>query len=75
MFWWNIFQLVSEWFYHFKMFSQKPSSNLLDSKTLSNKFYPMMAFPRLLTHFSPVSHFYTPWKSKKTKGFLTFSGV
>ena len=26
-----------------------------------------------LTHFSPVSHFYTPWK-KKTYGFLTFSG-
>ena len=28
-----------------------------------------------LTHFSPVSHFYTPWKGQKTKGFLTFSGV
>ena len=27
-----------------------------------------------LTHFSPVSHFYTPWKSQKTKGFLTFLG-
>ena len=26
-----------------------------------------------LTHFSPVSHFYTPWKRQKTKGFLTFS--
>ena len=23
-----------------------------------------------LTHFSPVSHFYTPWKRQKTKGFL-----
>ena len=22
-----------------------------------------------LTHFSPVSHFYTPWKCQKTKGF------
>ena len=28
-----------------------------------------------LTHFSPVSHFYTPWKRQKTFGFLTFSGV
>ena len=28
-----------------------------------------------LTHFSPVPHFYTPWKRQKTKGFLTFSGV
>ena len=27
-----------------------------------------------LTHFSPVSHFYTPWKRQKTKAFLTFSG-
>ena len=26
-----------------------------------------------LTHFSPVSHFYTPWKRQKTFGFLTFS--
>ena len=29
----------------------------------------------LLTHFSPVSHFYTLWKRQKTKGSLTFSGV
>ena len=28
----------------------------------------------LLTHFSPVSHFYTPWKRQETFGFLTFSG-
>ena len=27
-----------------------------------------------LTHFNSVSHFYTPWKRQKTKGFLTFSG-
>ena len=27
-----------------------------------------------LTHFSPVSHFYTPWKRQKTYGFLMFSG-
>ena len=26
-----------------------------------------------LTHFSPVSHFYTSWKRQKTFGFLTFS--
>ena len=29
---------------------------------------------RTLTHFSPVSHFYNPWKRQKTTGFLTFSG-
>ena len=28
-----------------------------------------------LTHFSPVSHFYSPWKRQKTFGFLTFSGA
>ena len=28
----------------------------------------------LLTHFSPVSHFYTAGKRQKTKDFLTFSG-
>ena len=27
-----------------------------------------------VTHFSPVSHFYTLWKRQKTFGFLTFSG-
>ena len=27
-----------------------------------------------LTHFSPVSHFYTPFKRQKSFGFLTFSG-
>ena len=31
-------------------------------------------FPAILTHFSPVSHFYTPWKRQKTFGFLMFSG-
>ena len=28
----------------------------------------------VLTHFSPMSHFYTPRKRQKTIGFLTFSG-
>ena len=27
-----------------------------------------------LTHFSPMSHFYTPWKRQKTSSFMTFSG-
>ena len=27
-----------------------------------------------LTYFSPVPHFYTPWKRQKTFGFVTFSG-
>ena len=35
-----------------------------------------LGFHSHLTHFSPVSHFYTPWKRQKTKGFLTlFSDV
>ena len=28
----------------------------------------------VLTHLSPVFHFYTPQKRQKTKGFMTFSG-
>ena len=28
---------------------------------------------RSLNHFSTMWHFYTPWKRKKTKGFLMFS--
>ena len=28
----------------------------------------------LLTHFSTMFHFYTPWKRQKTFGFLAFSG-
>ena len=27
-----------------------------------------------VAHFSPIFYFYTPWKRRKTKGFLTFSG-
>ena len=27
-----------------------------------------------LTHFSPVFHFYTPWKRQETKGSVTYSG-
>ena len=28
----------------------------------------------LLTHFMPLTSFYTPWKHQETCGFLTFSG-
>ena len=31
-------------------------------------------YTELLTHFSPVSHFYIHWERQKTFGFLTFSG-
>ena len=30
--------------------------------------------PHLLTHISPMFHFYTPWKCQKTFDFLIFSG-
>ena len=39
----------------------------LQSLPSAEKFIP-------LTHFSPMSHFYTPRKRQKTIGFLTFSG-
>ena len=28
----------------------------------------------LLTQIRPMFHFYTPWKRRKTQGFLTVSG-
>ena len=40
--------------------------------TRSSFFHYLHTFS--LTHFSPVSHLYIPWKRQKSKGFLTFSG-
>ena len=40
----------------------------------SNAFVTLYFFNVSLTHFSPVSHFYTPWKRQKTKGFLDWNG-
>ena len=28
----------------------------------------------MLSHFTPMFHYYTPGKCQKTRGFLTFSG-
>ena len=43
-----------------------------------NWFWPplnlkLIFYVKSSTHFSPISHFYTPWKHHKTIGFLTFS--
>ena len=54
----------------------------LMTKTIS-KFSDFFAVYLLnhytLTHFSPMLHFYSPWKCQKTRqktfGFLTFSGA
>ena len=35
----------------------------------ANKNFFLEGESPILTHFSPVSHFYTPWKHQKTKGF------
>ena len=32
-------------------------------------------FSMLLTHFSPVSHFYTPWKTSEYQRFTYDSGL
>ena len=39
-----------------------------------NLLYHVICLLLVLTHFSPVSHFYTPWERQKIFGFLTFSG-
>ena len=38
------------------------------------RFSVFWEYHETLTHLSPMSHFCTPWKRQKTKGFLTFSG-
>ena len=40
---------------------------------VSIKHWENQTFSEVLTHFIPVFHFYTPWKRRKTFGFLTFS--
>ena len=48
---------------------------LSQAREKSNVYCCLRVSPDLLlTHFSPVPHFYTPWKHQKTKRFLTFSG-
>ena len=34
---------------------------------------PYLVSMKILTHFSPVLYFYTPWKPQRIIGFLTFS--
>ena len=55
---------VSFYFIWKKLLMYKTFPSLLD-KSISRSE---------LTHFSPLSHFYDPWKRQTTKGFLTFSG-
>ena len=61
-------------FYISKMekFSRKTWRNRVNFRP-GLKWYSGFRF--CLTHFSPVSHFYTPWKRQKIFGFLTFQGV
>ena len=56
-----------EYFWYFNTIIQ----NFVDEFLPSRLFYCDNYTNQKLTHFSPVSHFYTPWKRK---GFLTFSG-
>ena len=44
------------------------------SEKIEQSFWREIRTLRSLTHFSPVSHFYTPWKRQKTTSFLTFLG-
>ena len=54
---------------------QKKNTQVNCYCNLSVKLYQSRHFkPLYLTHFSPVSHFYTPLKCQKTKDFLTLSG-
>ena len=62
----NVFRALFEFLSHFPL--------LLVARIKLVKFYTKFRVKQvILTHFSPVSYFYTPWKRQKTKGFLTFS--
>ena len=43
-------------------------------KWILNLSFTVSEYLNTFTHFSPVLHFYNPWKRQKTFGFLTFSG-
>ena len=53
------------------LFSFKPVTS---EEVLKTIYSLLKNNKRSLTHFSPMSHFYTTWKRQKTIGFLTFSG-
>ena len=69
-----------------KIFTQIPTNFALASLNVGGcfanylTFRPFLTFWHIklnvyiLTHFSPVSHSYTPRKRQKIFGFLTFSG-
>ena len=47
---------------------------LVNGSNVSTVNFEHVFVEREITHFSPVSHFYIPWKRQTTFGFLTFSG-
>ena len=49
------------------LYAPTPQNRQTQSKNLTQEF-------KNLTHFSPMLHFYTPWKRQKTFDFLMFSG-
>ena len=60
-----------------KILGTTSHSNLHVSESSCAKFHTLFTKWTIwseLTHFSPVSHFCTPWKRQKTIGFLTLSG-
>ena len=81
---WNVESIISKYSYFYRVIrytkcEYSPERFIIETDYfLSAQGYWFLVkinlFPSdFLTHFSPVFHFYTPWKRKKTKGFLTFS--
>ena len=60
---------------HFQQPIENPIKTIKDNRSKrACMFSWTIQFFATLTHFSPMSHFYTPWKRQKTFCFLTFSG-
>ena len=78
----HLFLIFQTYFYfardtgvlNWKIKEKIAKNNTRKTQEFFRKMGSSAKFMNRLTHFSPMSHFYTSWKPLKTYGFLTFSG-
>ena len=69
-----IFIIISNWKQSPQSYILQESASVFVIVTSLSSIILLIFKSKILTHFSPVSRFYTPRKPQETKGFLTFSG-
>ena len=52
----------------------EPGPALSENNSVQVSFHLYLCLKQPFTYFSPIFHFYSPWKRLKTFDFLTFSG-